>query len=246
MAVVQKLICTVEKIVNHGEHVYTLDLEPERALPRFHPGQFLHLALDDYDPSSFWPESRVFSIASSPIDRRNLRISYSVRGRFTARMERELHEGQRIWIKMPYGEFIIDGKSDIALIAGGTGITAFTAFLAGLKPEFSHTVYLAYGARNRDLLIYRPLLEKRAKEISQLKVLYFMEDGVNNPLHPEPAAERNEYSGRIALPTLWQKVRNPFEAVFYISGPPLMLKNISQELCDAGIKPEAIRIDAWE
>ena len=246
MAVVQKLICTVERIVSHGEHVYTLDLEPERALPRFFPGQFLHLALDDYDPSSFWPESRVFSIASSPMQRRNLRISYSVRGRFTARMEKELHKGQRIWIKLPYGDFIIDRKSDIVLIAGGTGMTAFTAFLDGLQPAFSHTVYLAYGARNRDLLIYRPLLEQRAKEIPQLKVLYFIEDGVNNPLYPEPAAERNEFIGRISLPVLLQKVRNPFEAVFYISGPPLMLKNISQELCDAGIKPEAIRIDAWE
>ena len=92
MAVVQKLICTVEKILNHGEQIYTLDLEPERALPRFQPGQFLHLALDDYDPSGFWPESRVISIASSPSQRRNLRISYSVRGRFTARMEKELRE----------------------------------------------------------------------------------------------------------------------------------------------------------
>jgi ferredoxin-NADP reductase len=246
MAVVQKLICTVEKIVSHGEHVYTLDLEPERALPRFYPGQFLHLALDDYDPSSFWPESRVFSIASSPTQRLNLRMSYSVRGRFTARMEKELHEGQRIWIKLPYGEFIIDGKSDIALIAGGTGITAFTAFLGGLKPEFSHTVYLAYGARNRDLLIYRDLLDQRVKEIPHLNVFHFVEQDANSHCTSAVQAEKNEFIGRISLPVLLQKVRNPIETIFYISGPPLMLKNISQELCDAGIKPEAIRIDAWE
>lgn len=246
MAVVQKLICTVEKIVDHGERVYTLDLEPERALPRFYPGQFLHLALDDYDPSGFWPESRVFSIASSPSHRQNLRISYSVRGRFTARMEKELHKGQRIWIKLPYGEFIIDGKSDIVLIAGGTGITAFTAFLDGLKPGFRHTVYLAYGARSRDLLIYRALLEQRAKEISQLRISHFVEQYENSSCAFTSMTENNEFIGRISLPVLLQKVRNPFETVFYISGPPLMLKSFSQELCDAGIKPESIRIDAWE
>ena len=246
MAVVQKIICKVEGIRNHGERVYTLDLQPERALPRFQPGQFLHLALDDYDPSGFWPESRVFSIASSPLQRRNLRISYSVRGRFTARMEKELHEGQHVWIKLPYGEFIIDGRSDIVLIAGGTGITAFTSFLDGLKPEFKHAVNLAYGARTRELLVYRPLLEQRAKEILQLKVLYFMEQEANNQFIPTVAAERNEYIGRISLPVLWPKIRNPFEAIFYISGPPSMLKNVSQELRNAGIEAESIRIDAWE
>jgi len=65
MATPQKLRCRIQKITDHGDHVYTADLSPERPLPRFKPGQFLHLTLDDYDPSGFWPESRVFSIASS-------------------------------------------------------------------------------------------------------------------------------------------------------------------------------------
>ena len=90
MATPQKLRCLVNKITDHGDHVYTVDLSLERPLPRFKPGQFLHLALDDYDPSGFWPESRVFSIASSITQRNVLRISYSVRGRYTARMENEL------------------------------------------------------------------------------------------------------------------------------------------------------------
>ena len=62
----QKLNCVVEQVIDHGERVYTLALRPERPVPRFRPGQFLHLALDPYDPSGFWPESRVFSIASPP------------------------------------------------------------------------------------------------------------------------------------------------------------------------------------
>ena len=66
MATPQKIRCQVQQITAHGDHVYTVDLTPERPVPRFRPGQFLHLTLDDYDPSGFWPESRVFSIASSP------------------------------------------------------------------------------------------------------------------------------------------------------------------------------------
>jgi len=59
MPVSQKLPCVVERIVSHGERVYTIALRPDRPAPRFRAGQFLHLALDPYDPSGFWPESRV-------------------------------------------------------------------------------------------------------------------------------------------------------------------------------------------
>jgi len=117
----------------------------------------LHLALDEYDPSGFCPESRVFSIASSPQPRERLSITYSVQRRFTARMEKELAEGKWVWIKLPHGEFIVQGISAVVVFAGGTGITAFTAFLDALTPAFSHKIYLAYGAREPRLLIYRDL-----------------------------------------------------------------------------------------
>ena len=83
MAVTQKLACTVERIVDHGARVYTLVLRPERRAPRFRPGHFLHLAIDPYEATGFWPESRVFSIASSPLETDRLWITYSVVGRFT-------------------------------------------------------------------------------------------------------------------------------------------------------------------
>ena len=175
MATPQKLRCLINKITAHGDHVYTVDLAPEWPLPRFKPGQFLHLALDSYDPSGFWPESRVFSIASSPAQRNDLRISYSVRGRYTSRMENELHEGRMVWVKLPYGDFVIRDLGNVALLAGGTGITAFTAFLENLMPEHPSKVYLIYGARNRNLLIYRDMIENQVNLIPKLKTFYFIE-----------------------------------------------------------------------
>jgi ferredoxin-NADP reductase len=239
MAVARKLACQVEKIIRHGEHVYTVDLRPERPAPRFQPGQFLHLALDAYDPSGFWPESRVFSIASPPAQRDRLRITYSVQGRFTARMERELAEGQSVWAKLPYGDFIVEDTRDAILFAGGTGITAFTAFLGGLTPEFQHAVYLAYGARRRDLLVYRDLVEQRAQMTALLQAWYFIE-GEAGDLAPREAA------GRLSVDALWPRIQNPFGATCYLSGPPQMLKAVMQDLLGRGIRAEAIRIDAWE
>jgi ferredoxin-NADP reductase len=241
MAVAQKISCRVERIADHGEHVYTVDLAPERRVPTFQPGQFLHLALDPYDPSGFWPESRVFSIASSPYQRERLRITYSVQGRFTARMEKELAEGKFVWIKLPYGEFIVKATSDVVLFAGGTGITAFTAFLDGLTPAFPHKVYLAYGARDSVLLIYRDLVQRRATMVSQLKPFYFVEQDADG----EPAT-RSETVGRLSVAAMWQHIENPLAATYYISGPPQMLKVIARDLSGQGIRADAIRMDAWE
>lgn len=241
MAVIQKFRCRVEKIIDFGEHVYQVHLRPERPLSRFRPGQFLHLALDSYDPSGFWPESRVFSIASSPGERELLSIAYSVRGRFTARMERELCEGGWVWVKLPYGDFVIHGDSDVVLFAGGTGITAFTAFLRKLTPEFSHRVYLAYGARRRSLLIYRDLLQELRAMVPQLQVFYFVERPESSP---EDRGE--ETIGCLSVEAVWPKIGDPLRAKHYLSGPPQMLEAISQDLRQWGMPAESIRIDAWD
>ena len=77
----------------------------------------------------------MFSIASSPRERDRLTITYAVKGAFTTRMERELAVGREVWVKLPYGEFVIDPTRDAVLFAGGTGVTAFTAFLQSLTPD---------------------------------------------------------------------------------------------------------------
>lgn len=235
MAVAQKLGCVIEEIVDHGGQVYTVTLRPERSAPRFRAGQFLHLALDPYDPTGFWPESRVFSIASSPSSRDAVRITYAVHGAFTARMERELTRGGRVWIKMPYGDFVIEGRGDVVLFAGGTGVSAFTAFLESLTPA-SQPVLLGYGARTPDLLIYKDVVERARSQASSLAVMYFAEQAAAAPVH----------AGRVSVEAIWPRVRRPESSDFYISGPPAMLKGITADLRGRHIPAEAIHIDAWE
>jgi ferredoxin-NADP reductase len=241
MPVTQKLGCVVERVVAHGEHVYTLALRPGRPVPRFRAGQFLHLALDPYDPGGFWPESRVFSIASPPAERDTVRITYAVHGRFTARMESDLVEGRQVWIKMPYGDFVVDAGASVMLFAGGTGITAFTAFLEGLTSSEHQSVTLAYGARTNSLLIYRDVVERCAERLPSFDVSYFVE-------HDAPALEGRVRStpGRVSVDAVWPRLGRPFDTTYYISGPPPMLRTIGGELRARNVAAEAIHIDAWE
>jgi ferredoxin-NADP reductase len=230
MAVVRKLPCTVRSVRDHGERVYSVELEPPARLPRFRPGQFLHLALDAYEPGEFWPESRVFSIASSPAASDLLSITYAVKGSFTARMERELAPGRTVWVKLPYGEFVIDGGTDVVLFAGGTGVTAFTAFLGGLLPDHARRVLLFYGARNDDLFVYRGLVETCSARVPSFCCSLLAEDR----------------QGRLSVDAAWKQIEELAEPVFYLSGPPAMLAALTTQLSERGVPAARMRTDAWE
>ena len=248
MSLARKIHCTVSAIAAHGGGVYTVDLTPAGILPSFRPGQFAHLTVDDYDPSSFWPESRVFSIASSPHEKKRLRICYSVKGRYTTKMEQQLKVGGDVWVKLPYGEFFIDGSADAVLMAGGTGISAFTAFIEAMKPGMPKNVWLVYGARNPGLLLFRETIESQLAKVANFQLIYFTEEqsaelAVQVADSAKPPAC---VSGRISLDAVFQRVADAAKKVFYLSGPPIMLNTLSTGLRQRGLPPAQIRMDAWE
>lgn len=105
MSIPVKIPAKVIFVTKHTSDVCSYVLKPEKICPKFRPGQFLHLAIDTYDPSYPWPESRVFSIANSPTRKETIKITFAVKGRFTKRMYNELKEGDIIWLKLPYGDF---------------------------------------------------------------------------------------------------------------------------------------------
>jgi ferredoxin-NADP reductase len=230
VAVVRKIPCLVRAVTDHGASVYTVELSPSTAVANFKPGQFLHLALDAYEPGGFWPESRVFSIASSPLERDRLAITYAVKGAFTTRMERELAPGRSVWVKLPYGEFVVDPGTDAVLFAGGTGVTAFTAFLQSLQPDQAARVLLFYGARKPNLFVYGPLAEACARAVPSLRYSLVCE----------------ETAGRLQVDSAWPAIVTLNDPVFYLSGPPQMLSALTKQLRGRGVSSDDIRTDAWE
>jgi len=165
-----------------------------------------------------------------------------VKGSYTTRMEKELNPGRRVWIKLPYGDFVIQEATDVVLLAGGTGITAFTAFLENLAAEHQHMAYLVYGARNRDLLIYRDMIENQANLIPRLKTFYFIEN-----MQSETSTQRAHIiPGCLSIDTIWDCLENPHTATYYIAGPPAMIQALTCNLLSKNISPDRIKLDAWE
>jgi ferredoxin-NADP reductase len=228
----------VAEITHHQEGLATFRLALERPAPRFKPGQFLHLALDRYDPSAHWPESRVFSIASPPEARESLRITVSAVGEFTRRMM-TLAVGDEVWVKLPYGDFVVDARPEqtSVLIAGGTGVTPFVSLLESTQVKLGPILVL-YGARHPDLLIYRDVFEQ-AVAAGRAKCRYFVQSGAGGPFEAGlPTAAVAVNAAREA---------GPLErAVFYVSGPPAMLERLRTDLRAAGVAADRVRHDAWD
>ena len=236
MAVVRKVPARVTEVNCLASDVFTYVFAVEGRTPRFKPGQFLHLALDEYDPSRGWPESRVFSVASSPTRPDALRLMIAVKGRFTRRIAEELSVGCRVWLKLPYGEFTFDDADyPIILIAGGTGIAPFASYLEYcLHSGVTRSLRLYYGARNEKLLACRRLVDTCRAELPGFRGVMYAEDGGDRVLAGVPDID-----------TIMAENDGDAPA-YFLSGPWPMIESFRGRLLDAGIAVDRIRVDDWQ
>lgn len=235
MATPVKLKAIVRQVVKHTDSVASYRLIPHGRVPKFHAGQFLHLALDPYSPDRPWPESRVFSIASATAERTTeLALTIAVKGRYTRRIFDTLQEGSECWLKLPYGEFLFPDDRPLALIAGGVGITPYLSLFKqrlGTKPE--QTIHLFYGVRSAEYYLFGELLDRCVAELPHFQKTVYCDDGsmvANKGILDINAIHDTAQDG----------------SLFYLSGPPAMISAFRNRLNDLGVEQNRIRVDDWE
>ncbi len=229
MAIVKKYQAEVVKIDNRIEGIYTLELKSLSGRFKYQPGQFLHLALDAYDPSAGWPESRCFSMQSSPGEE-NIRITYAIKGGYTQKMSVELSTGRIVALKLPYGDLFTQEhpRENTVFIAGGTGITPFLSLFT--HPSFADYLkpVLFLGLRSSRFNIYQKELALATKINHELRIntVYQDEQGILDI----------------------KKIQNctPTPGCFFISGPPAMITGFKSILFSEGIHKEQVKTDEWE
>jgi ferredoxin-NADP reductase len=147
-----------------------------------------------------------------------------------------LREGDEVWVKLPYGDFVIgnQGNDPLILIAGGTGITPFVSFFASVGAVASGSVRVLYGVRRSDLLIYRATLDAAAQRFPDLRWQAYVEESPGTGEHP----------GKLSVDSALGAARTtsaPDAAIFYISGPPAMLRALQSGLGVAGVAPSRVQ-----
>ena len=244
MANPQKIKAVISEIIDYGNQVYKLMIQAEKKIPRFRAGQFLHLTLDNFDPTTgFWPESRVFSIASCSDDRTEVAVVYSVKGKYTRRMQQELSPGAAVWLKAPYGDFIIPnhlGPGETAvLIAGGTGVSPFIPFLKDIPDGIR--VVLNYGIRGAGLMIFERELEEASKNTG-FSLNLFIEEAAD-AISLEGVTDIK--AGRLSVSEILSNGFDKNSAKFFISGPPEMIELFKRQLKEESIDEQNIITDEW-
>ena len=215
-------------ILNPFEGIYTLELKSLGRPFKYHPGQFLHLAIDkDYDGIGQWPESRCFSMQSNPTED-TIRITYAVKGDFTKNMEQTLNLGSEVWLKLPYGDLFdqIHNKKNTVFIAGGTGITPFLSLFTheSFNEYINPKIYL--GFRSKKFNIYQSDLNHSCNSSQFLKS--FIEDT----------------DGIIDIQQIF--IDNGIDSDYFISGPPAMIKAFKNTLIRKGVPTNNVLTDDWE
>ena len=215
-------------ILNPFEGIYTLELKSLGRPFKYHPGQFLHLAIDkDYDGIGQWPDSRCFSMQSNPTEE-NIRITYTVKGAFTKNMEQTLNPGSEVWIKLPYGDLFDQNhkKENTVFIAGGTGITPFLSLFTheSFNDYINPKIYL--GFRTNAYNIYNEELEALS---NSSKVIKFFNEDVDGIIDIQSIIDENETTCN-----------------YFVSGPPTMIKHFKLTLEENGVPNENVLTDDWE
>jgi len=224
----KKYFSKVKSIKNTVNGVYTIEFISLGSTFRFKPGQFLHLSIDsNYDGIGQWPESRCFSIQNSANDP-FIKITYSVKGKYTGLMEKSLNLGSEVWLKLPYGELFQQPheKINTVFIAGGTGLTPYLSLFLHetFKEYINPKIYL--GFRSKKYNIFENELTELEKNNSNVN--YFFQD----------------IDGVIDIEQIYKD--NGSDSNYFISGPPIMITSFRAYLLDKGISFNNILTDDWE
>ena len=151
--------------------------------------------------------------------------------------------GSSVWLKAPYGEFIIpnfiQGNQEIILIAGGTGISPFIPFIK--QAESSIRIQLNYGLKNKDHMIFDGVLEEVINNDNFFLNLYLEEikDQINL------SGNINIKEGILSVESILTGIINIENSIFFISGPPKMIESFQKQLIQSGIDKKKIVIDEW-
>ncbi len=166
----EKFSCVVTDMVWDTPTVYLLRWKRADGKPyHFVTGQWTLVRVDRPDKTDV---RRAYSIASPAYFQDYIELCIKkVEGGEMTPILAELKPGDTFQGAGPYGKFILsrDLDSDVVIVATGTGIAPFRAmieeiFYGEYKGKYHHDVYLFFGVRYENEIIYRPLWERLQEE----------------------------------------------------------------------------------
>ncbi len=236
----QRLRLEFLRLSAKGLNAYEFTFNTSQTL-KFKPGQYLELTVPHSRVDSRG-NRRFLSILSSPLEK-DLRLAIRVNLDHSSSFKRALMglaPGAMASAAAIGGDFVLpkSQQQKILLIAGGIGITPFISMIQDMIDTGTRRdIKLIYAERTQSGFSYTEILDQAATVGVSV---YYLLDDINIP----------DYwcglKGSIT-PELIKQILgdNIHEFVAYVSGAPLMVKSVKQNLKRAGLPRKQIKTDMF-
>ncbi len=189
------------------------------------------------------PYTHHFSHSSSPLEP-ELEFTTRLRGTEFKNALDALPLGAEIELEGPYGSFTLsDDIEQVAFITGGIGITCVRSILRSLadggsgSTHIPRSIVLLFANRSEDSIPFKDELGQLPARLPALRVIHVISQ----------AGERWQgYRGHIGREVLNQELLEPGKWVYYVSGPPTLVRSMSEELIAWGAESDSVKAEGFD
>ncbi len=192
---------------------------------------------------------RHFTISSSPTE--NF-MMFSTRIRDSPYKKRllTLEERAKVKVRGPEGQFVLhqDYSKAAVFLSGGIGVTPFRSMIKYATDEqLSLKITMFDSNRNRDSILFKKEFDEWANKNKNLKIIYTISEDEQQQSSSTANDWKGEH-GRIDKAMILKYLDNNIlnNSIFYICGPPSMLKAMQSLLQDnLEIPRERIKVEEF-
>lgn len=213
----------VTEIITRNYNVKSFRLSAASEVP-FRAGQFLQVTL----PVNGIDQSKYFSFSNAPTEKGYLEFTKKMTGSEFSKALENLKAGAKVKIKMPMGSFVLDETAPKqAFLSGGIGITPIRSMLKeAFDRQLSFDRVLFYSNRSPEDIVFREDLEAMAGDSKKLKVVFSLDTAAACP------AGWKGKCGFINAAMIREELPDYAERIFFVCGPPVMVKSLVAVLMD--------------
>ena len=192
---------------------------------------------------------RHFTISSSPTEN-FIMLSTRIRDSPYKKRLSTLEEGSRVKVRGPEGQFVLheDYSKPAVFLSGGIGVTPFRSMIKyATDKQLPLRIVMFDSNRNRDNILFKQEFDDCANINKNLKIIYTISDGGQQQSSSTANDWKGEY-GRIdkAMILKYLDINMLNNSIFYICGPPSMLKAMQALLQDElEIPKERIKVEEF-
>ena len=207
----------------------------------FKAGQYLDMTLLDPSETDSEGNVRSFSIASAPHEE-TLMVATRMRDTAFKRVLKTMPRGTDVKVEGPFGNLILqnDSRRTVVLLAGGIGITPFRSIVhSAARTKLPKRLVLFYSNKRPEDAPFLTELQSLEGDNPNYKLVATMTkmEQSDLPWNGETALINQEMLGRYLY--------DAASPIYYLAGPPAMVKGLCEMLKKAGTNQDDIRAEEF-